>query len=711
MKEACFLSASPVWQTGKELEMNHSLRLRAVCPGGTPATLRITSHARYQLFVNGSFRAAGPARAPHGFFRVREYDLTPWLTGEENLICLVACGGNVNSFYLTDQPSFICAEIVSNGETLFATGSDRPFTAEEYVHRQKKVQRFSFQRPFTESYICDALWDLFMTRPDYAVKGIPLVPTAPKAFIESDTPAPSHEERRASAVVSRGIMLPRPGGGEKYHDRSLDDVDGRFIKGFPEQELEYSAVDDVRGYQSQILETERFATEPVKLGANCFAVYDMGVDTTGYLRLNLTAEQDTVIVAVFTETIEEGGVPAPGFGGCANVLRWVLQGGRTYELVSFEPYTWRYIQVISFYAPALVTNVSQYAERFPDALLTRRLTDLPDADLQKIYDAAAETFCQNATDIFMDCPSRERAGWLCDSFFTARSEYTLTGASAVETAFIENFLMAESYGPLPDGMLPMCWPADHPDGAFIPNWAMWFVLQLREYRERTGRQDTVEWAKPKLLALAEYFTRFENEFGLLEKLESWVFVEWSRANDFTQDVSFPTNMLYALYLDATAALTGETAFSEKARRVREAVRARSFDGTWFTDNEVRGGDGLTNPGNHTETCQYYAFFTGTATPESHPELYRAMLTEFGPGRDDAAVHPDVPVSNAFIGNYLRLEILFKNGETRQLTDEIRSFFLPMAERTGTLWENMTPFASCCHGFASSVVYWLQHIFG
>jgi alpha-L-rhamnosidase len=50
-----------------------------------------------------------------------------------------------------------------------------------------------------------------------------------------------------------------------------------------------------------------------------------------------------------------------------------------------------------------------------------------DEKMQKVYDAAVETFRQNALDIFMDCPSRERAGWLCDSFFTSRVEYLMSG--------------------------------------------------------------------------------------------------------------------------------------------------------------------------------------------------------------------------------------------------------------------------------------------
>jgi alpha-L-rhamnosidase len=34
----------------------------------------------------------------------------------------------------------------------------------------------------------------------------------------------------------------------------------------------------------------------------------------------------------------------------------------------------------------------------------------------------------------------------------------------------------------------------------------------------------------------------------------------------------------------------------------------------------------------------------------------------------------------------------------------------MARATGTLWENMTDFASCNHGFASHVAYWLNKMY-
>ena len=64
-------------------------------------------------------------------------------------------------------------------------------------------------------------------------------------------------------------------------------------------------------------------------------------------------------------------------------------------------------------------------------------------------------------------------------------------------------------------------------------------------------------------------------------------------------------------------------------------------------------------------------------------------------------------SNAFIGNYLRLELLYCHGEHEKLLENIRGYFIKMAKLTGTLWENETPTASCNHGFASHVLYWMD----
>jgi hypothetical protein len=216
------------------------------------------------------------------------------------------------------------------------------------------------------------------------------------------------------------------------------------------------------------------------------------------------------------------------------------------------------------------------------------------------------------------------------------------------------------------------------------------------------------------LCLEEFFIRKDNsgrsycyvlgKDGLLEKLTRWVFVEWSEANNLVQDVSYPSNMLYSMMLDVASRLYNDPALAEQAAQMREQIRKQSFDGEYFIDNAKRGKGGrLELTGKHTEACQYYAFFTGVATPELYPALWSRLRDEFGPERKKTNAYEDVPFANAFIGNYLRMELLSREGLSKQILDETIDFYHPMAEQTGTLWENMTTVASCNHGFASHII--------
>jgi len=137
--------------------------------------------------------------------------------------------------------------------------------------------------------------------------------------------------------------------------------------------------------------------------------------------------------------------------------------------------------------------------------------------------------------------------------------------------------------------------------------------------------------------------------------------------------------------------------------MRETIRKQSFDGTFFVDNAKRQPDGtLKLSGERTETCQYYAFFFHTATPQRYPALWETLRADFGPERHQNSKHPEIHFANAFIGNYLRLELLSRQGLTAQILAETKGYFLKMADQTGTLWEHDTTQASCCHGFASHV---------
>ena len=51
-----------------------------------------------------------------------------------------------------------------------------------------------------------------------------------------------------------------------------------------------------------------------------------------------------------------------------------------------------------------------------------------------------------------------------------------------------------------------------------------------------------------------------------------------------------------------------------------------------------------------------------------------------------------------------MEILSRYGLVKQLLNESVDQYLYMADQTGTLWENLTPTASCNHGFAAHIAH-------
>ena len=429
-------------------------------------------------------------------------------------------------------------------------------------------------------------------------------------------------------------------------------------------------------------------------------LYTFGREYSGFIGCEIDVREKTSLTIDFEELLTDGELkhrmPFRGY------VAYELEPGH-YALESFEPYSMQYAQV-AFTGDATINRL--YIRDYCNSAVNAGQFSCNDDALNKIFDAARQTIRQSSLDIFMDTPSRERAGWLGDSYFSARVECDLSGTTLVEKNFLENYLLPEHFKTIPEGMLPMCYPSDNFEGrTYIPNYAMWFVLQLEEYLKRSGDLKMVDAFRDRVYALIDFFDRYLNSDGLLEKLESWIFIEWSAANHFVRDVNYPSNMQYAAMLDAVDRMYGDQSLHERAEAMRETIRSQAFDGRFFCDNAMRLPDGtLERTDNHTETCQYYAFYFRTATPETYPELWNRMVTEFGPIREKEDKYPDVPKANALFGNYLRMELLSQNGLGAKSLEEAKDFYLPMAEATGTLWENMTAEASCNHGFAAHLAH-------
>ena len=676
------------------------------------ATLRLAAADFCRVWVDGRLAAHGPARTAHGYARVEEIPLPPHgvpsageAAARENgdlVLFVEVLSAHVPCFDGVEQDAFFAAEVVApDGRVLAGTDDFEAWLDGTLVRR---VRRFSYQRGFVESRRIAANPEAFR-RGGPAPEGWARAATVPRPLprlLPRRAPRPVLDFLDAGAPVARGTFsadasVAAPMG------REVTLVGTQGFKGYPPAEWEDDPAADAARLESRAKHA----------GFAEYSLYDLRRTRTGFFSLRVRAEapEGATVLLLFDELRAPDGArfPVDPFrNACSNVAKWRLGPG-VHDLLSFHPNSARFVAVAVLEGRAAVERFGVVPYENPDAARVP-LPPTGDAALDAIVDAARATFAQNAVDLLTDCPSRERAGWLCDAFFTGRAEALLTGRNDVERAFLENYALAPSLASLPGGMLPMCYPAEHAAGTYIPNWALWWLLELDAYRARTGDEETVAASRPKIGPLLAWFDRYAGPEGLLEDLPGWVFVEWSACNDpdHVRGVNFPTNFLWAAALEAAARLLGRPDLAARGASVRAAAAELAWDGEWFDDNALRAEDGaLRRAGHPTETGQYYAFYFGAADPATRPALWERLCAEFGPSRDAARTWPDIPPSNAIVGAYLRLELLLRDGRAEQCLRECRGFFAPMARLTGTLWENLSPEASLDHGFAYSAAWLIR----
>ena len=435
---------------------------------------------------------------------------------------------------------------------------------------------------------------------------------------------------------------------------------------------------------------------PIRMRRGDYAIVDFGRIEAGFICADMTAMDTSEVVIGFSEACFEADFEFSNIN-CQNVIEHFIEADATVSAESFEPYTCRVAIVMVKNGEIVLNGVSLRTFEYPMADLIEK--EIKDPVLADIYRAAERTFAHNAVDLYSDCPSRERAGWLCDSFFTGRAEYFLTGKTAVEDAFLENFMLYEGDGTLPEGALPMCYPSDIRFNKFIPQWNMWYVIEVKEYLTERNKEADPETFRKSIIGIMDFLERHENADGLLQDLPSWNFVEWSTANEWVQNVNYPTNFLYAEVLRSAYALYGIEKYREKAEKVARITAERSFDGEVFIDNAVLCDGVLVNTRNSSEAGQYYALLFGDI--DIYDEKYAALKShvEKGFSELDISDRGFVPV-NAFIGFYVKICAMMKLGWLDILENDVKSFFGGMVEATGTLWEYKQHKGSYDHGFAS-----------
>lgn len=688
--------ALPVWLTGKEKEEGRFAAFYSkICYTGT-VSLAISARSVYRLYVNGKMVVHGPARCTHGYARIDTLRMD--VAGETHIAIEVAAYTNplMYSNDSTLEPGMLICEIQdAEGNILACTGSD--FWVTTQTGRRANVEYMSHSRGVMEVY------DL-----------------TPGTLAWRQGISDAWAEPEVVPEIIR--WLPRRSPYATYRPISFDTVQSvgdvcalQGAKGTNTQQLAellfreyYASLPKENRIQQLLLQegdapfTGSFSLfskngKPLSITPGekpAFLMFGMEHSEVGFIHIEISIEEQCILDVISSDHLEPNGALA----GNTYAVRYCLAPGQ-YDLTTFEPKLVRYMKCIfRTKGEVRVSYPELYDYTYPDARNT--FFSCSDGDLNAIYAGARRTLRLNTMDIFMDCPERERGGWLCDSYFTAKAAWQMFGDASVEKDFLENFLLTD--GRLKwNGFFPEVYPANkrNPSEVGITDWSFFLAAQLCDYVCRTGDRDFALEHKDRITLFVDGLLSLRGESGLLENLTA-SFVDWSISNTSAclSPISVPVNAVAIRALKELADLYEQPQWAKAAEEMQGVIDNMDANNSLFAGErgdraEVKNGV-LQRGEIVTESGIAFELWGGL---HSGDQAYISRFVNSMGCAPKNRPDPNVGKANNFIGLIIRQEILAGLDRTEELVNELKALYLPeLRDGSGTFFEGYSD-TSGCHG--------------
>ena len=447
------------------------------------AKLRIAGRHVFRVYINRRIVLNGPARTAHGYARVDELDVTAFLHhGVNHLAVEMLVYGDVYNKYSNDctlEPDgFLLCELEADGQVLTATGG-ADWNACRIAARVANASRISHSREASEIYTLEPGWDGWIMGEANGTHGFCRTAPASAPHLLPHTAATiTPTVRRFSRVcgygtcgIDREAQLPR---------LFFEDNPGYYPAGYYASLSEYPLEDCRRTRERSDAGIRLTGTEDglTLTGAeDSYILLEGECNTTGFPFARFTCEKPGTVDIVRSEIL----TPDGDFAYNHNTVTRLHVPAGTWNFTAMEAGVARWLKLY-FRGTGTVTlhAAGMLVHEYPDAHRASFLCS--DGDVNRLYDAAKRTLLCNTQDIFMDCPDRERGGWLCDSLWTARAAAMLLGDTRVEREFLETFLLTPADGMF-RGFFPETYPGSKADYAAmtgITTWSFWLMCELCE---------------------------------------------------------------------------------------------------------------------------------------------------------------------------------------------------------------------------------------
>ena len=683
----------------------------------------VSADARYRLYVNGACGGRGPARCEPAFQSYDERDIAPYLRPGRNVIAVLlhSYGRDMSWYQLPPNihlAAFGCAGLFFQCDLLLSSG-ESPAIDSDGSWRWKKADAWR-QDTVAGSVGFEEIFDARKApedwmSPDFDDTGwqeARVLETPALNLASNSRPFPHMVARAIPDLfederVPRALLFVGEAEGPESDAPSLQATGEVLIDSGGER------VENAKALLSAKAATIAEGKRDVAL------VFDFEDTVTGYPKLDITATAGTTIDIALSERLRDGRPesPPPGPVTSPHAHRYIARDGRqTWE--KFEWVGFRYLQVTvrRQSGPVTLHKVCLNETGYP--LEERGSFECSDDLLNRIWQAGAKTVRRCMHDGYEDCPSREQRQWLGDVYVEALTNYAAFG----DTRLVARALRQAAQTQRTDGMVPMAAPGDLAarHSLAIPDWGLCWVLSLGRYVEYTGDLTLAVEIFPAVLRLLDWFDRFVDEDGLLNKLPEWNFVDWADVD--RRGECTVMNALYQRTLQVAEDLAHRLEMprvagdlAKRAESIATAINAHLWDehAGIYVDSRLDGKQSHRISQQSNAAVIAYAI----APLERSERIFatilddsRLVVTPTGMiGLTAEAAVPfdeerNVVVAQPYFAHHLH-RALARVGRFDDLLHNIRGRWGEMlAAGATTIWEVWHPKVSQCHGWSTTPTF-------
>lgn len=314
-------------------------------------------------------------------------------------------------------------------------------------------------------------------------------------------------------------------------------------------------------------------------------IYDFGREYAGYLRIRVSCDKSTEIIAAYGEHIADGEVRRI-IGERDFSVRFYCEKGENNFTQLYIRLGARYVQLISE-KEFEVESVELIPIEYPIGEKPVKLSGTE----KQIYDTCVRTLKLCMHEHYEDCPWREQALYVLDG-----RNQMLCGYYAFDSAeFQRANLIFMSHGKTEGGMLELTFPAVKTPS--IPFFSVMYPVGVYEYVGHTGDKTIIPIVMETMRGIMNGFRERIDDSGLIPNLKKpfWNFYEWSegstgeyQSESLRYDLILNCAFLYSL--DRFKKLCGyvneEFAFEgENMKRAIERTFYNEEEGAYFASSE------------------------------------------------------------------------------------------------------------------------------